>query len=294
MHHVVLNCLFSVLFSHFALSHSWNEQLTVIRDGLYTGNNGYPRRYVSRSEPGFNDSVMTYVIPSADSNRTRINDSDFVCSATQRNASQAAEYPRLQAVPGDYIAIKYLENGHVTLPQNTPGKPPSAGVVYVFGTEQPNEGEKLTDVLQWTADGTGGDQRGVLLAVQNFDDGRCYQINNGTISSARQQSYPDPTPGQPGTRNEQWCETDIKLPSSLSEPSAFTIYWVWQWPTLPGTPGVESGKDEYYTTCSDINLVPDELRGAPQNPLTQQDPQTAAVSNYKSRTADLGRPVATS
>ena len=98
------------------------------------------------------------------------------------------------------MAVKHLENCHVTLPQNQPGKPLAGGTVFVFGTTQPSENEKLLDVLQWTADSTGGNQLWTLLTAQNFDDGRCYQIN---ISVPRQNVFADPTLGQPGSINEQ-------------------------------------------------------------------------------------------
>ena len=42
----------------------------------------------------------------------------------------------------------------------------------------------------------GGDGRGSLLAAQNFNDGRCYQINSRNISIARQQEFPNPVQGQ--------------------------------------------------------------------------------------------------
>jgi hypothetical protein len=135
------------LISH-ALTHTWNEQLTVIENGNFTGSNGYPRGYVSRSQPGFNNDMMTYLLPPLASGRTRINDSDLVCSPTQRISNQTENFPRLQVSPGSYVAVKYLENGHVTLPQNQPGKPLAGGTVFVFGTAQPSENEILTDVLQ--------------------------------------------------------------------------------------------------------------------------------------------------
>jgi hypothetical protein len=40
------------------LAHTWNEQLSVIENGIFTGNNGYPRGYVSRT-PAFTDEMMT-------------------------------------------------------------------------------------------------------------------------------------------------------------------------------------------------------------------------------------------
>jgi hypothetical protein len=190
--------------------------------------------------------------------------------------------------------MKYLENGHVTLPQNQPGKPLAGGTVFVFGTTQPSENEKLIDVLQWSADGTGGNQLGRLLTAQNFDDGRCYQINSDTISVARQKGFPNPTPGQPGSINEQWCETDVFIPSDVQANSMYTLYWVWQWPTEPGAPGLPHGKDEYYTSCSDLDIVAGPKPGNPPNLLKQQDPQTAAVTNFQSRTAYTTNPLATS
>ena len=84
----------------------------------------------------------------------------------------------------------------------------------------------LVDVLQWTSDGTGGDQRGKLLTAQNFNNNRCYQINNGSISTTRQNQFPNPIPGQPGSIYKQWCETDLLVPTDLQIDSMYTIYWV--------------------------------------------------------------------
>jgi hypothetical protein len=266
-----------------AFAHSWIEQLTVIENGIFTGKNGYPRGYASRSDLGFTDDMMTYLLPPSE--RTRVNNFDLVCAPAQRSANQTETYPRLSVSPGSFIALKYLENGHVTLPQITPGKPPGSGTVFVFGTAQPSDNELLVDVFQWTADGTGGDQRGKLLAIQNFDDERCYQINSGDISVSRQQNFPNPAPNQPGSINEQWCETDVFLPADISAGSVFTIYWIWQWPTAPGTPGEPEGKDEYYTTCSDVDVNMETIEEFPSNPLLQQDPQTAAVSGFEFRTS---------
>jgi hypothetical protein len=288
-----LPLLSTAVLVHTVLAHTWNEQLSVIENGSFVvGSNGYPRGYVCRTTPGFYDDLMTYQLPPPqDTNRTRINSSDALCAPTQRYANQTENFPRLQASPGSYFAMKYLENGHVTLPQNTPGKPVGGGTVFVFGTSQPSDNELLVDVLQWTSDGTGGDGRGRLLAAQNFDDGRCYQINTGNISVSRQQEFPNPVQGQPGTVNEQWCETDVAIPSTVAVGSTYTVYWVWQWPTAPGTPGALEGKDEYYTTCSDIDIVAGPLQSKAPNPLPQQDPQTAAVPNYQTRTAYKSNPL---
>ena len=104
------------------LAHSWNEQLTLIEDGVFTGRNGYPRGYVSRTDPGFIDDMMKYLLPPLASGRTRVDNSDHLCAPTQRTTNQTKNYPRLRVSPGARVAMKYLENGHVTLPQNAPGK----------------------------------------------------------------------------------------------------------------------------------------------------------------------------
>ena len=61
--------------------------------------------------------------------------------------------------------MKYLENGYVILPQTQPGKLKAGGIVYVFGTSQLSNSEVLVDVLQWTFNGTSGNQRGKLLTA---------------------------------------------------------------------------------------------------------------------------------
>jgi hypothetical protein len=139
--------LSTVLIFGQVLAHTWNEQLTIIENGLFNGRNGYPRGYVSRSTTSFSDDMMTYLLPPSVSGRTKVNGSDLLCSPTQRSANQTNNYPRLTASPGAYIAMKYLENGHVTMPGNQPGKPNGAGTIYVFGTIEPNNNELLMDVL---------------------------------------------------------------------------------------------------------------------------------------------------
>ncbi|KAF2473309.1 uncharacterized protein BDR25DRAFT_352730 [Lindgomyces ingoldianus] len=69
-------------------------------------------------------------------------------------------------------------------------------------------------------------------------------VNAGNISLTRQQEFLDPVEGQPGSVYEQWCETDVAIASDVSINSTYAVYWVWQWPTAPGTLGALEGKDE--------------------------------------------------
>lgn len=288
--------LASLLVSQ-ALGHTWVEQMQVIEDGKYVGDPGYARGYVARTDPGFNGDSDNYLLPPLASGRTRVDGSDLLCHPSQRTQKASTKWPQLRVAPGNFVAMKYLENGHVTLPDTQKGKPEAGGTVFVFGTTQPQDDEKITDVLKWTSDGSGGDKRGKLLTAQNYDDGRCHQLNGGSISQQRQQQFPDRIQGQPGSSLEQWCETDLKVPEDV-QAGAYTVYWIWQWPTAPGQdPILPNGKDEYYTTCSDFEVVGDTagkalVQAQAVHTLPQSDPQTAAVADYQSRKALTTAPLA--
>jgi hypothetical protein len=292
----LLRGIITALLVSQTLSHSWIEQINVIdAHGNYTGQPGYPRGYVDRANPGFSDSMMTYLLPPNSVGRTRVNPSDLLCKPTQRTPNNNTQnFPSLVARPGDHVAMKYLENGHVTLPQNQLGKPGSGGLVYVYATTTPVENETITNVLSWTTNNTLG--QGRLLTIQNFDDGRCYQINSGPISVSRQKEFPDPIPGQPGSVHEQWCETDIQVPMDV-QAGPLAVYWVWQWPTMPNIdPGVPNGKDEIYTTCSDFQIVINSTIKKSDPSAVQllvQDPQMQAHKDYTIRAANQTVPTNT-
>ncbi|PQE10694.1 hypothetical protein CJF32_00011372 [Rutstroemia sp. NJR-2017a WRK4] len=172
---------------------------------------------------------------------------DQICRSSQIKHNQTTGSPVLTVSPGDMIALRYQENGH-------PGKPENRGTVFVYGTSQARNNDTLLSIHNvWNSNGTGGDQRGNLLAAQNFDDGQCYQINTSNISATRQAQFPhtaDPLMGA-----DLWCQADITIPSTIAAPGIYTLYWVWDWPTSPGTVGQPDGLQEIYTTCIDLNLV---------------------------------------
>ncbi|KAJ9210288.1 hypothetical protein DTO166G4_8139 [Paecilomyces variotii] len=236
-------------------AHSWVEQLMVIApNGTFIGSPGYARGNVLRTAPGFSDPTMVYLLP-PDDRANVIYPTDPMCKDTQRTRNQTAGSPRLRAAPGAAIALRYQENGHVTLPWNQPGKPENRGTLYVYGTTQPRENDTFLGIHKvWNQNGTGGDKRGVLLSVQNFDDSRCYQINNGNISTHRQAVFPHQANQLMGA--DLWCQQDIALPSDAPTGKPYTLYWVWDWPTLPNIdPNLPKGKLEMYTTCMDIDVV---------------------------------------
>jgi hypothetical protein len=289
------------LFAVLSRAHTWIEQLQVIgSDGSYTGDYGYPRGYVARTDQGFTGDSDNYLLPPLSSGRLRIDQTDLLCHPSQRTPTYSAKYPKLAVSPGDWVAMKYLENGHVTQPWVQAGKPSAGGTVYVYGTTTPDSSAKILDVLQWTADGKGGNGKGFLIGAQNFDDGRCHQISSSAVSIFRQQTDPNHVQGQPTSQVEQWCETDIQIPKQV-DGSTLTVYWVWSWQTAVGSVGAPYGKDEYYTTCMDFDIGTSAAKvasgganianraaaaGASSlHTLGQQDPQLKAVSDYSARTA---------
>jgi hypothetical protein len=287
------------LLSSTVAAHTWIEQMQVIgTNGSYVGDYGYPRGYVARTDAGFDGFSNKWQLPSpdTDTSRTRITDKMLACHPNQRTPNYSQQYPKLSVAPGAYVAMKYLENGHVTQPFIPAGKPEGSGTVWIYGTYEPNDAETLVNVLSWTADGKGGNGKGFLMTAQDYDDGRCYQINQSPTSVNRQMTEGNHAPGQPTSQLEQWCESNLLVPSNSQVGKTLTVYWVWGWATAFQTEGDMCGKDEYYTTCSDFDIVNggDDLSKIIATPkvhtIGQQDPQTIAVSNYQSRTAHAPTP----
>ena len=205
-------------------AHSWIESaFRIAPNGSFTGDPGYPRGYVPRSQPGWSDKQAQHLIPAAGGyNGTEVlNKYPFDANP---------KLPMLEAAPGDKVSILHLENGHVTLPQNQANKPLNRGTVYLYGTAQPKDQEKLFDVhLLWNQDGSGGDKRGQLLATRNYDDGQCFQDNSQPIAQERVNKLA--ADGASLTK-ELKCQSAITIPKDLKPGTVYTVYWYWDWPSL--------------------------------------------------------------
>ena len=242
-----------LLLLPFAIGHSWVEQLRRLGlNGTMIGDVGYMRGAIPRLDPAFNDLKQQHLLPPPGRNASLgILPSDPICRDTQQTPGQFhLNRPPLKAWPGDIIALQHQENGHVTLPENTPHKPRKS-VLWIYGTSSPSENDRLLSIHHvWDASGKGGDGRGVLLATRQFDDGRCYQINDGPISVERQNAYPKVPTDPQGA--DLWCQSDLRLPMNIRD--HYTIYWVWEWPTI-ATDKVPWGRMEIYTSCMDIQIL---------------------------------------
>ncbi|KAH6962226.1 hypothetical protein BKA56DRAFT_623533 [Ilyonectria sp. MPI-CAGE-AT-0026] len=174
------------------------------------GDPGYIRGAVSRSDPAFTDFVIQSLLSS---------DQSPICKLSQATGVYNAELLPLLAHPGDFITLQYQENGYITLPQNTTQKT-NSGQVYVYGTSCPIENDRLSTIHKvWDSQGTGGDRRGRLLGVWDFDDGQCYQINDGAISKERQAAFSKAAITINPSGADLWCQVDIRLPLDTGDRS---------------------------------------------------------------------------
>jgi hypothetical protein len=232
-------------------AHTWIDELRLIAsNGTYVGAPGYIRAYVPRSNP--NPDVQAYKLPL--DGASVILPTDSMCYAPQTVGTQTPGYPSLVAAPQDNVALRYEENGHVTLFGTNPGKPAGRGTVFVYGTKQSLNSDTYLGIHRvWNTEGTGGDQRGRLIATRPFDDGRCFQNNTSpsAVGRSKQFSYIAPP--------DLDCQTDILIPTDAGTSGTYTLYWVWEWPTLDSSGAVTVNQS--YTSCMDItmtsNAVPD-------------------------------------
>ncbi|UPK92109.1 hypothetical protein LCI18_003044 [Fusarium solani-melongenae] len=133
---------------------------------------------MSRLDPAFTDTVMQSLLTDFD---------EPICKATQATRRYSVEFPALKAHAGDFVALQYQENGHVTMLRNSPHKAGS-GEVFVYGTSMPHGNDHLASVYgAWNREGTGGSARGADL----------------------------------------WCQIDVRLPSDISNWYTLYWIWVW-------------------------------------------------------------------
>jgi hypothetical protein len=233
----ILNGLAILAAAQSVNAHSWVETIRRISpSGAYVGPPGYPMGYISRSDPNFDDGKVLNKILDTSSN-------PHVCGSF--TGYVPSSFPPLTAAPGEFIALQYAENGHVSFPNLTP-RGYRGGNVMVYGTPERIEtiDAGINDILyQWNAEGTGGNRMGKLLASHFFDDGQCYQDKNGSpIQAEREAKY---------GFQQMLCQSAVKLPSDVEAFSNYSLVFIWDWPQHPNEPGTTT---EIYTSCMTIDL----------------------------------------
>ena len=64
----------------------------VIKNGVFIGANSYPYRYISQTDPSFNNNIITYLLPPLALGRTRVDGLDLPYTPTQRIANQIVNF----------------------------------------------------------------------------------------------------------------------------------------------------------------------------------------------------------
>lgn len=224
---------------------------------------------VSRTNPAFTDIGNTHLLPPPPG--TSIQDSDLMCKPTQSQGNQT-DGPSLVVTSGSRIALRYLENGHITQPRECPQEigpdqvvacKPNSGQVFVYATTNPLQEENFLAIHeQWTPNGLGGDQRGFLLAVAPFDDSRCFQFDPTGQSEISHNRNLEFGPGTTVTEApNRWCQIIVTLTDqngvAFTPDTVLTLYWVWDWPStvIRYPEAVSTTLNETYTSCMDIRIV---------------------------------------
>ncbi|KAI1328930.1 hypothetical protein F5Y16DRAFT_409472 [Xylariaceae sp. FL0255] len=218
-----------------ANAHTWVEAMYQIdATGAYIGNATWPIGYLARAA-SVSDFQHENKILDTSTNPT-------ICKPLSSSNTDLYPYPTLGA--GDYLAMQYQENGHVSQPTLTK-RPYRGGNVYVYGSsEADSDTVGINDALAWTYDGTGGNKKGKLIASHYFDDGQCFQANpNAAIAVQRAAAT---------KLSSLNCQTDVKLPDDLPSSGTYTLYWVWDWPLIVTD---TQNTTEIYTTCAQIQLT---------------------------------------
>lgn len=236
--------------SEHVTAHSWPvETRRLARNGTMVGNKGYDRGHI---EGGLDTEKLWQIPPSG---RGVIQADDKIARPGQRAltaGSYSAKFPKLKVAPGDFAAILYSENGHVTGADNiTPNKPINRGTVYLYGTTNNDlSNTNLADVhLKWTADGKGGDGKGKLLATRNYDDGQCHEPVSDRGDTEGILTY-----RQKFITNVPLllCQSGLQIPADATAGQTLTVIWVWDWPHMSG-PGVAVPPASLHTAAPAAN-----------------------------------------
>ncbi|RKF65637.1 hypothetical protein GcC1_118001 [Golovinomyces cichoracearum] len=240
------------LLTIYTLAHTWVETVNLIAADGSIKDTGFMRGFGGRIQGVDPDKTNTYLLPpNGRGSRNEILPTDLMCKDTQVNRVQSEGFPRLSASPNDRISLAYHENGHVTKFALTDGKPSGRGTVFVYGTKSSLPTDTFLEIHRvWNTKGTGGDGRGKLLTTRPFDDGQCFQPNDEKLSKTRAKALGF---SNPADSPEVLCQHVVKLPKDAGHYGIYTLYWVWEWPTLDKSGNIF--KNESYTSCIDIKMI---------------------------------------
>ncbi|KAL1835533.1 hypothetical protein VTJ49DRAFT_6503 [Mycothermus thermophilus] len=261
-----------------ATAHTWPEStIRLAPNGTMIGDLGFDRNHIPDGD------LSSFKVPPPGMNKVQP-DHKLVRAGPLNAGSYPPQFPMLSVAPGDWVAIHYRENGHVSRADSEPmAKPVNRGTVYLYGTTHNDlSGVNFMDVhLKWTADGNGGDGKGRLLATRHYDDGQCHEAIPATGDVA----------GIVASRKKftnveaVLCQSDVQIPIDVPVGSIYSVIWVWDWATLdkwgvavpPATYELGQGdpavlESQFYTGVVDYKIVDpcDEVLGPVKGPTCVQ------------------------
>lgn len=141
--------------------------MRITLNGTFIGPVRYMRGYFGRNDPGFVDHANIYLLPPNGRLKGIIFNSDGIYSPSQKIGNYSPKYPILSAIPGDFVALRYQENGYISFPGNGPPKLENRGTIYIYNINEPEDNYKFLDIYRnWTA----GRDKGRLIATRPFNN----------------------------------------------------------------------------------------------------------------------------
>lgn len=257
-------------------AHTWIQSLQLIAsNGAFTGPLGYMRGFHPR-DAAFKDEMLV-------NRNIDIDEKTPMCKDSQQGGKQTPGFDTLKAGPSDWVALQYLDNGHVT--KFTGPRPAGNGTVYVYGTKNAADSDTLLGIhKKWNEAGDGGDKRGKLIATRYYDDGQCHENSGEPLSVART--------AKDGIKDNFPCQTDIQIPEDAGTNGLYTVYWVWDFAEMDPAKGVPI-KNETYTTCMDISMTDKKTTNALNFQAAQGQGITTMAIEQQLKTLYIADPTAT-
>ncbi|ETS74781.1 hypothetical protein PFICI_13265 [Pestalotiopsis fici W106-1] len=227
-------------------AHTWVEMIRRISSsGAFVGETGYAMGHMNRTDTGFADTAVQVKFLDVTSNPA-------VCGDIGKAGYTNAAYPQLSASPGEYVAMQYAENGHVSFPDLTP-RGYLGGNVMIYATTEDVTDVGINDALySWNAEGTGGNGKGKLIASHFFDDGQCFENpNSSPIRDERAAKT---------NVSSLLCQSVAQLPEDLETDGTVNLLWIWDWGQNPNIAGENT--TEIYTSCMTVNLTASDTDAA--------------------------------
>ena len=197
---------------------------------------------------------MTHLLSSNERQTRAILFTNRICMSTQQTHNQIKSNFALRASAEAHVALRYQKNDHIILTQNNSSKKFSLDTISIYETtisRSQHSMLKIHDV--WNSVDRDEDKREKLLFTQNFDDERCYQINDNFLFKKRQQKYSHAS----DSLQEQnlWCKIIVILSLDFVFDNLYTLYWVWDWFTIASTSNLSFEQIQLYITCFDVMII---------------------------------------